>query len=125
MRIKILVMVGFIAFFVAHLSAQNVSNESNSKTYQFCELIVPDGFLFNSPVDVDYGQAVKWRSKRRLTDGNGVVLKFKSVVDAINYMSEQGWDYFQVYSTQISSSTSEAHYVFRKSADKELLISTK
>jgi hypothetical protein len=125
MKIKVLVMVGFIAFFVAHLSAQNVSNESNSKTYQFCELIVPDGFVFNAPVDVDYGQAVKWRSKRRLTDGNGVALKFNSVIDAINYMSKQGWEYFQAYSVQISASTAEAHYVFRKGADKELLISTK
>ena len=96
------------------LSAQQLDNSSTKTTYRFCEIIIQDGFVHNSYVAVDYGQPLKVLGKRRLTDKEGVDLKFNSVVDALNYMSKMGWEYFQVYTIQGTPTSSEAHYVLRK-----------
>lgn len=44
-------------------------------------------------VDVDYGQEARLLSlDRRLYGENGKQLKFKSVMDAVNYMGTLGWE---------------------------------
>ena len=44
-------------------------------------------------VDVDYGQEARIMSlDRRLYGENGKQLKFKSVMDAVNYMGALGWE---------------------------------
>ena len=109
---------GFIVIFVLFSclisSAQQVDNSSMKTTYRFCEIIISGGFVHNGYVAVDYGQPLKVLGKRRLTDKEGVDLKFNSVVDALNYMSRMGWEYFQVYTIQGTPTSSEAHYVLRK-----------
>ena len=109
---------GFIVIFVLFSclisSAQQVDNSSMKTTYRFCEIIISGGFVHNGYVAVDYGQPLKVLGKRRLTDKDGVDLKFNSVVAALNYMSKMGWEYFQVYTIQGTPTSSEAHYVLRK-----------
>lgn len=114
MNYKLLVSVIFFSFLFLIAGAQQTEKNQSKTTYRFCEIIIQDGFVHNRNVSVDYGQSLKLLGNRRLTDKEGNDLKFNSVVDALNYMSKLGWEYFQVYTIQGAGTGSEAHYVFRK-----------
>ncbi len=114
MNYKLLISVIVFSFSLLMTNAQQIEKSQPKTTYRFCEIIVQDGFVHNGYVAVDYGQAVKILGNRRLTDKEGRDMKFNSVVDALNYMSKTGWEYFQVYTVHSTSTGSEAHYVFRK-----------
>jgi len=106
------IIVFSLSFLIAN--AQQIEKSQPKTIYRFCEIIAQDGFIHNGYVAIDYGQALKILGNRKLTDKDGREMKFNSVVDALNYMSKLGWEYFQVYTIQGTPTSSEAHYVFRK-----------
>jgi hypothetical protein len=65
---------------------------------------------------VDYGEATKVFSDTRMKNDQGAVIKFNSVVDAMNYMTAQGWEYIdrtELYFQNIQTH----HYLFKKAVD--------
>lgn len=69
---------------------------SNAQGRMFCELVGMQTLLGKTIVSVDFGQ-VSLFSDNRIVDENGDVLKFNSMVDAMNYMGALGWDFEQAY----------------------------
>jgi hypothetical protein len=69
--------------------------QSTGKTIeQYCSLNVMPRVLSNKVnIDVDYGNPRKLFSFKdnRVKDDNGKAKKFNTAVEALNYMSSQGW----------------------------------
>lgn len=71
-----------------------ILTHAQGRTY--CELVGTQNLLGKTIVSVDFGQ-VSFFSDNRLVDENGDVLKFNSMVDAMNYMGALGWEFEQAY----------------------------
>lgn len=61
-----------------------------------------DEQLFSTKVKVsiDFGQSTSWLSsmtESRLVDRNGKEIKFNSMIDALNYLTQFGWRFAQAY----------------------------
>lgn len=61
-----------------------------------------DQQLFSSKVKVsiDFGQSTSWltsMSESRLVDSSGKDIKFNSMIDALNYLTQFGWRFAQAY----------------------------
>ena len=51
-------------------------------------------------VSIDFGQSTSWlfsMSESRLMDKNGKEIKFNSMIDALNYLTQFGWRFAQAY----------------------------
>jgi hypothetical protein len=58
--------------------------------------------IFSSKVKVsiDFGQSTSWltsMSESRLVDKDGKEIKFNSMIDALNYLTQFGWRFAQAY----------------------------
>ena len=51
-------------------------------------------------VSIDFGQSTSWlssMSESRLVDRNGKEIKYNSMIDALNYLTQFGWRFAQAY----------------------------
>jgi hypothetical protein len=95
----------------------------------YCE-IVGTGNLTGTKVkiEIDFGQAKHFwtgSTDKFLVDKSGKEIKFNSMVDALNYMSQFGWRFEQAYVVTENSSMSKQnvyHYLLSKelSGDTEM-----
>ena len=69
---------------------------SHAQGRTYCELVGTQNLLGKTIVSIDFGQ-VSLFSDNRMVDENGNVLKFNSMVDAMNYMGALGWEFEQAY----------------------------
>ncbi|MEP7233632.1 MAG: hypothetical protein ABI691_25450 [Ginsengibacter sp.] len=94
-----------------------------TKVEQYCELVAQYRLLSRKVnIDVDYGDERKFFKDYRLKDETGKLKKFNSVVDALNYMGQQGWKLVNAFLVSEGSGTTISnayHYVFRKEFLKE------
>lgn len=71
----------------------------------------------------DLGEKVSkelWNCKCRklkFVDENGKRIKFRSIVDTANFMSERGWILQEAYAAAYSSKTFVKHWIFYKEAN--------
>ncbi|MDX1904386.1 MAG: hypothetical protein SFU27_09540, partial [Thermonemataceae bacterium] len=88
------------------------------KQYIYCELVgTAKLFSFKVNVSVDYGQEIKaFRDNLSIRDGDGKIKSFNSMVDALNYMGSQGWEFVQAY-TVTSKDQNVYHWLLKKEAD--------
>ena len=72
------------------------ANAQQHKVY--CELVGTQQ-LFSKKVTiaVDFGQEQKFMSNNQLVDETGNKIIFNSMVDAMNFMGELGWEFEQAY----------------------------
>lgn len=68
-------------------------------------------------VDVDFGQQNKVFSSddTRIVDESGSLVKFNSMIDALNFFNRNGYEYVDAYTVTIGSSN-VYHYLLRKKA---------
>lgn len=79
---------------IIFLTLGSILSHAQGRTY--CELVGTQNLLGKIIVSVDFGQ-VSLFSDNRLVDENGDVLKFNSMIDAMNYMGALGWEFEQAY----------------------------
>jgi hypothetical protein len=116
---KISILI-FILFCIVNVNAQTKTD--NKQKYVYCQLLMqPRAFSTKVNITVDYGQETNFFQDTRLRDEeSGKLKKFNSIVDALNYMAEQGWEYIDSYNLQSNSGTatiaptSLTHWVLRK-----------
>ena len=67
--------------------------------YAYAELVGTQKFLSRQVlVEVDFGQERKFFSNNLIVDpSTGKVRDFNSMVDAMNFMGENGWEFVQAY----------------------------
>ncbi len=96
-------------------SAHSIAQE---KKYVYCELVGSSKMLSTKvTVEVDFGQATKLWSNKRLLDENKKPIKFNSMVDAMNWMGNQGWEFAQAY--VVSHGNQQVyHWLLKKDVSK-------
>lgn len=94
------------------------SQTTDAKVEQYCELIAQSRLLSRKVnIDVDYGDERKLFKDYRLKDEAGKLKKFNTVVDALNFMGQQGWRLVNAFLVNEGTATSVNnvyHYVFKK-----------
>lgn len=85
--------------------AQEVQNDTISR-WSYCEILGMQKLLNPNKlnVSIDYGQSRKWFSDERIRNEQGKAETFNSMVDALNYMGAQGWEFVQAYVVTIGNS---------------------
>lgn len=69
-----------------------------AQEYIYCELVgIAKLASTKVNVSVDFGQATKIWSDNRLVGEDGKPIVFNSMVDAMNWMGSQGWEFAQAY----------------------------
>lgn len=93
---------------VCVLAAFSFDCSAQNKVY--CELVGSQKFLSSKvTVQIDFGQQTSLFSDNRLVDENGDVVVFNSMVDAMNYMGELGWEFEQAYVVTMGSGSSSSN----------------
>lgn len=114
---KIFCLLLLSCLFICNSVAQeNVSSES----FVYCELQGKSKTFKNKvTVNIDMGQRVKTfsRKNRKLVDENNKPIEFNSMIDAMNYMGQMGWEFVQAYAVTIGE-TNVYHWLLKKEISK-------
>lgn len=83
--------------------AQSNSDSTKTSKYVYCQIVGTQKFLSTKvTVSVDYGEERSYFQDTRMKDEQtGKVQSFNSMVDALNYMGNNGWDFEQAYTITI------------------------
>ena len=121
MRKIILLFVLMVGFGVAHAQdvvevapAQITEVEGfNPAAKRVYAQLSCEGQLFSTKVKVsiDFGQSTSWltsMSESRLVDRNGKEIKFNSMIDALNYLTQFGWRFAQAYVVPTGSGSKDS-----------------
>ena len=68
-------------------------------------------------IEIDFGQNTKFFSTGKETivkDENGKNLVFNSMIDALNFMTKNGFEFVNAYAISVSSNQNVYHYLLRK-----------
>ncbi len=127
---KIINMKSLIILF-AFLSPLLLSAQSDTaKIEQYCELIA-QGRLFSTKVtiDIDFGEGrsyFNFKDTRVKDELSGKVKKFRSTVDALNYLGAMGWKLVNAFpALESGGSSSIYHFIFRKTFNRNELVENK
>ncbi len=105
-----------LTFTIAASKAQESTELSKTEAKEeYCMIMATQKLLSTKVnVDVDFGQEWSfWENKRKITDENGKKMVFNSVIDALNYMSSQGWEFVNAYSLT-AGQQNVLHYVMKR-----------
>ena len=72
----------------------------------YCMLLGTKKFMSNNvTVQVDFGQGLKtWKPNESfLKNDDGSKMVFNSMIDALNYMASQGWEFVDAYITSTNN----------------------
>lgn len=112
------------ATFATQLSAQVVVdgvNINNLEQVSMVRMIVQNRFLSNSVVVfIDYGQSIDGGPRQRMEvidPRSDKRIKFNSVMHAVNFMIDNGWDYVEsmvLPSDGSANSSDSVQYIFQR-----------
>ncbi len=103
---------------VSSLPTMIMAQENKEDMYVYCQL-VGRGKLYSTKYQIrlDMGQNTKYFFTKNLSllNDNGEFIKLKSMIDALNFMTTQGWEFTTAYSSFVDASQSpEIFYLLRK-----------
>lgn len=103
-----------ILFFCLLISLGSFAQDT-SKVEQYCEVVATPRLLSTKvTIDIDYGEVRSIWKDNRLKDEGGKLVKFNTVIDAINYLGKNGWKLVNAFPVSTGSSSMVYHYVFKK-----------
>ncbi len=107
-------MKKLIFFLMIIIPAVSFSQDT-TKVEQYCELVATARLLSSKvTIDINYGEERKFFKDYRIRDESGKAVKFNSVVDAINYLGQQGWKLVNAFPINVGNGPAVYHYVFKK-----------
>ncbi|CAI8900377.1 hypothetical protein [Chryseobacterium sp. IT-36CA2] len=83
---------------------------------EYIQIVGIDRLFSNKKtVDIDFGQNSRFLSTKdvRILDEKGETVKFNSMIDALNFMSANGYA-FQFAYTSFKKDIEETHYILKK-----------
>ncbi len=93
-------------------------SQDSTRVEQYCDVLATPRLLSNRvTIDIDYGEKRSIWKDNRLKDEEGRVKKFNSVIDALNYMGNNGWTLVNAFPVNTGTNNSASyvyHYVFKK-----------
>jgi hypothetical protein len=82
--------------------------------FVYCEILGTEKLLSNKvTITIDFGQKMKFFADNRMKDNSGKPIVFNTMIDALNFMGKQGWEFAQAYAVTISNQ-SVYHYLMQK-----------
>ena len=111
--IKLLTILSL--FLTSNLALAQEINATDAKPHVYCQ-IVSSALLFENKfnVNIDYGQERNFLGIDLIkTADNKKAVKFNSMIDALNYMSEQGWEFVQAY-VIVDVTDSTTYWILKK-----------
>lgn len=99
--------------FLSMLYLCNLSAQDTLTVWRYADLSYPlGGFSTKARVAVDYGETSGWfKSVELIEDDKGKAIRFKSPVDALNWMSQKGWDLIQSYQAEENAGITKLQYI--------------
>ena len=109
-----------IGIFLISTMITNAQTDT-TKVEQYCQIIATPRLLSNKvTIDIDFGEEKTfWRDTRLKTDA-GKLKKFNTVIDALNYMGNEGWIFINAYPVKMGG-TEIYHFAFKKQFRKSEL----
>lgn len=96
-------LITLIAFMMILLSnsaiGQTAADSIKINKYIYCELVGNQKILsYKVTVSIDYGEEKGFFQDTRMrNEQTGKVQTFNSMIDALNYMGNNGWEFVQAY----------------------------
>lgn len=90
----------------------------DSTKYSYAEIVgTQKAFSRKLTVVLNYGQDIKPFSDQRIKDDEGKVKSFNNMIDALNYMADQGWEFVQAYTITIGQQN-VYHWLLKKKKEE-------
>ena len=94
-----------------------VSGQTTPK-FVYCEIVGTEKFLSTKvTITVDFGQRMKLFGNNRMKDEAGKPIIFNTMIDTLNFMGKQGWEFAQAYTITISDQNMY-HFLLKKPFDE-------
>lgn len=105
----------YLTIFSYSVVAQTEENKENPSKFVYAELLGTQKLLSTKvTITVDFGQAKNiWKDNRLKDEITGKVQVINSMVDALNYMGEDGWEFVQAYIVTIGQQN-VYHWLLKK-----------
>jgi len=94
----------------------------NEIDVEYIQIIGTSKLLSNKvTIQIDFGQENKYWSNKdtQVKDENGKLLVFNSMIDSLNFLSENGYEFVNAYAITIGSQN-VYHYMLRKKKDTKI-----
>jgi|AntRauTorckE5430_2_1112549.scaffolds.fasta_scaffold03070_5 hypothetical protein len=114
-NILLVLFLFFCHFAQAQVNVAGVNiNDLEDVNYVRVE-VSPRLILNRTDVSVDYGQERgSFFLRQVISDNNGNIIEFRSNVQVINFMDNNGWDYVNEQVIRAEESYNIYHYLFKK-----------
>lgn len=114
---KKLLLLSTVFFLLVLVGKAQELNGKPEKKYVYCELVGTGNLIGTKvTVQVDFGNKTKWNQDTRIKGEDGKPIKFTSMVDAMNYMGKEGWEFVQAY-TITHGSSSVYHWLLKRTIE--------
>jgi hypothetical protein len=83
---------------------------------EYIQIVGTSKFMSNKvSIQIDFGQENNYWTEKdtKIKDKNGKVIDFNSMIDALNFMSKNGYEFIQAYAFAINNQNIY-HYLMRK-----------
>lgn len=100
---------------ICQADARSQEIPDSSITFAYAQLVGMQKFLSTKVVvSIDFGQQRSFFSSNAITDPKtGKPVEFNSMVDAMNFMGEMGWEFVQAYVVTVSNQ-SVYHWLLKR-----------
>ena len=105
---KRLLLIFIVVFLSVSMYAQS------EPKFVYSEIVGTSRFMSAKvTIVISSGQLLKYFSDNRLKDSSGKPIVFNSMVDALNFMGKQGWEFVQAY-TITESNVNVYHFLLKR-----------
>ncbi len=108
-KLLLLCTLAFISFFV---------KAQTDPQFIYCEIVGTSKMMSNKvTIEIDYGQATSFFANNRLRGEDGKPMVFNSMVDAMNMLGNDGWEFAQAYVVTVGQQN-VYHWLLKKNVAK-------
>lgn len=110
---KILTLLLMSLLFIT-ATAQNEQQQDTLDKFMYCQIVGTSKFMSSKvTIEIDFGQARGLWSDNRLRGEDGKPIVFNSMIDAMNWMGNDGWEFMQAYVLTVGQQN-VYHWILKK-----------
>lgn len=118
---KLTLLAGVLlwANIVSFAQTEQAKSNLNASKFIYCDMVGTHKFLSSKvTITLDLGEARNiWKDNRIKDEVTGKVQSFNSMIDALNYLGEQGWEFVQAYVVTFGQQN-VYHWLLKKKKDE-------
>ena len=115
---KTFILAIFLILCVTGYSQIDSSKQAqDTTTYVYCQIVGTGRLMSNKvTIEIDFGQFRSiWEDNRLKDPATGNRIVFNGMIDALNFMGKQGWEFVQAYAFSQGNSPAVYHFLMKKS----------